>query len=294
MRQQSNYFGFLIIFSREDFHQAQTSDFQISKNFSCGRLGLNDNYLTSSTLELSFLSLLSNCKYLEFFSFYNNPLDGIVPRAIGNLHQSLEVFSMFNCNISCGIPKEINSLTNLTAIYLGGNKSNESILITLGKLKNIQLLSFQDNQLEGSIPNILCCLTALFQLELGGNKLSRSIPTCFGNLTTLRNLYMVHQKGAKKKKKKLYLGFNELTSTPSTLWNLKDILDLVFKCFYWPTSFRDWKFKGVILTTIGDLQYLFLEYNRWQGSILDSIGDLISLKSLDLSNNNFSRAISIS
>ena len=126
------------------------------------RLGLNDNYLTSLTPKLSFLSSFSNCKYLEFFLFSNNPLDGILLRAIGNLYQPLEVFSMFNGNISGSIPKEINSLTNLTTIYLGGNKSNESILITLGKLKDIQLLSFQDNQLEGSIPNILCRLIALF------------------------------------------------------------------------------------------------------------------------------------
>ena len=117
-------------------------------------LDLGDNYLTSSTSELSFLSS-SNCKYLEYFSISNNPLGGILPRVIGNLSQSMEDFHMPNSNISGSIPKEINNLTNLIAIYLGVNKLNGSILIALGKLKKLQLLSLKDNQLEGSIPDNL-------------------------------------------------------------------------------------------------------------------------------------------
>ena len=56
-------------------------------------------------------------------------------------------------------------------------------------------------------------------------------------------------------------------------------------------------FSDVIPTTIGglkDLQYLFLKYNRLQGSIPDSIGDMINLKSLNLSNNNLFGIIPIS
>ncbi|KDO40123.1 hypothetical protein CISIN_1g041082mg, partial [Citrus sinensis] len=158
------------------------------------RLNLYDNYLTSSTPELSFLYSLSNCKYLEQSS------------------QSLEVFSMFNCNISGGILEEISNLTNLTAIYLAGNKLNGSIPITLCKLQKLQLLSFVDNKLEGPIPYEFCRLASLYELDLSGNKLSGSIPTCFGNQTSLRILS---------------LDSNKLISIiPSTLWNLKDILYL--------------------------------------------------------------------
>ncbi|ESR49565.1 hypothetical protein CICLE_v10033336mg, partial [Citrus x clementina] len=261
------------------------------------RLGLNDNYLTSSTPELSFLSSLSNCKYLEYFSFSSNPLGGILPRAIGNLSQSIEVIGMFNCNISGSIPEEINNLTNLIAIYLGGNKLNGSISIALGKLQKLQLLGLEDNQLEGSIPYDLCRLAALFQLDLGDNKLSGFVPSCFGNLTNLR---------------KLYLGSNQLTYIPLTLWNLKYILYLNLSSNSFtiplPSEIGNLEvlvqidlsmnnFSGAIPTTIGglkDLQYLFLEYNRLQGSIPDFIGGLINLKSLDLSNNNLSGAIPIS
>ncbi|KAH9716283.1 protein kinase domain-containing protein [Citrus sinensis] len=227
-------------------------------------LDLGDNYLTSSTSELSFLSS-SNCKYLEYFSISNNPLGGILPRVIGNLSQSMEDFHMPNSNISGSIPKEINNLTNLIAIYLGVNKLNGSILIALGKLKKLQLLSLKDNQLEGSIPDNLSFSCTV-----------------------------------------------SLTSIPSTLWNLKDILCLNLSLNFFtgplPLEIGNLKvlvqidlsmnnFSDVIPTTIGglkDLQYLFLKYNRLQGSIPDSIGDMINLKSLNLSNNNLFGIIPIS
>ncbi|GAY67254.1 hypothetical protein CUMW_255090, partial [Citrus unshiu] len=259
------------------------------------RLNLQDNYLTSSTPELSFLSSLSNCKSLTLIALSNNPLDGNLRKtSVGNLSHSLEIFLMYNCNISGGISEEISNLTNLTTINLGGNKLNGSIPIALGKLQKLQYLGLEDNKLEGSIPDDICRLDELYELELGGNKLSGSIPACFGNLIALRILS---------------LGSNELTSIPLTFWNLKDILQLNFSSNYFtgplPLEIGNLKvligidfsmnnFSGVIPTEIGglkNLEYLFLGYNRLRGSIPDSFGDLISLKFLNLSNNNLSGAI---
>ncbi|GAY42605.1 hypothetical protein CUMW_068210 [Citrus unshiu] len=259
---------------------------------------LYDNYLTSSTPELSFLSTLSNCKSLQHIQLLNNPLDGILSRtSVSNLSHSLEYFDMSDCNVSGGIPEEIGNLTNLTTIFLGGNKLHGSIPFTLGKLQKLQYLGLEDNKLEGSIPNDICHLVELFELELGGNKLSGSIPVCFSNLTSLRILS---------------LDSNELTSIPSTFWNLTDILYLNFSSNFLtgplPLEIENLKvlvgidfsmntFSSVIPTAIGgleNLQSLFLAYNRLQGSIPNSFGDLISLISLNLSNNNLSGSIPIS
>ncbi|KAH9714634.1 protein kinase domain-containing protein [Citrus sinensis] len=256
---------------------------------------LYDNYLTSSTPGLSFLSSLSNCKSLTYIDLSHNPLDSILQRmSIGNLSHSLEEFQMYNCNVSGGIPEEIRNLSNLTLIDLGGNKLNGSIPITLSKLQKLQGLGLENNKLEGSIPDDICRLAELFRLELGGNKLSGSIPTCFSNLASLRILS---------------LGSNELTSIPLTFWNLKDILQLNFSSNFLtgplPLEIGNLKvlvgidlsmnnFSGVIPTEIGglkNLEYLFLGYNRLQGSIPNSFGDLINLKFLNLSNNNLSGAI---
>ncbi|KAH9714615.1 protein kinase domain-containing protein [Citrus sinensis] len=256
---------------------------------------LSDNYLTSSTPELSFLSSLSNCKSLTYIDLSYNPLDSILPRtSVGNLSHSLEDFEMNNCNVSGGIPEEISNLTNLTTIDLGGNKLNGLIPITLSKLQKLQGLVLYDNKLEGSIPDDICRLAELYELELDGNKLSGSIPACLSNLISLRILS---------------LGSNELTSIPLIFWNLEDILYLNFSSNFLTgplpleigklkvlvgIDFSMNNFSGVIPTKIGglkNLEYLFLGYNRLQGSIPDSFGDLTSLKSLNLSNNNLSGTI---
>ncbi|ESR40312.1 hypothetical protein CICLE_v10024863mg [Citrus x clementina] len=263
------------------------------------RLGLNNNHLTSLTLELSFLSSLSNCKYLEFIDLSSNSIDGILSRkSVGNLSHSLKIFDMSDCNVSGSIPEEIGNLTNLIGFYLGGNNLNGSIPITLGKLQKLQVLYFPDNKLEGSIPDEVCRLAKVYQLDLSNNKLSGSIPACFGDLASLRNLS---------------LASNELISViPSTFWNLKDILylNLSSNSLTGPLpleignlkvlvkiDFSMNNFSGVIPNAIGgikDLQFLFLEYNILQGSIPDSFGDLMSLKSLNLSNNNLSGSIPVS
>ncbi|KAH9753574.1 protein kinase domain-containing protein [Citrus sinensis] len=258
-------------------------------------LTLYDNYLTSSTPELSFLSSLSNCKSLTHLSLSNNPLDSVLSRtSVSNLSHSLKELYMSNCNVSGGILEEITNLTNLTAINLGDNKLNGSIPITLGKLQKLQYLGLENNKLEGSIPDGICCSVELYKLELGGNKLSGSIPACFSNLASLRILS---------------LDSNKLTSIPLNFWNLKDILYLNFSSNFLtgplPLEIGNLKvlvgidlsmnnFSGVIPTEIGglkNLEYLFLGYNRLQGPIPDSFGDLISLKFLNLSNNNLSGAI---
>ncbi|KAH9668050.1 protein kinase domain-containing protein [Citrus sinensis] len=112
-------------------------------------LTLHYNYLTSSNLELSFLSSFSNCKSLTYIGLSNNPLDGILPRmSMGNLSHSLEYFDLSYCNVSGGFPEEIGNLTNLIGIYLRGNKLNGSIPITLGKLQKLQD-RFSENNLIG-------------------------------------------------------------------------------------------------------------------------------------------------
>ncbi|XP_024047981.1 probable LRR receptor-like serine/threonine-protein kinase At3g47570 [Citrus clementina] len=261
-------------------------------------LTLHYNYLTSSNLELSFLSSFSNCKSLTYIGLSNNPLDGILPRmSMGNLSHSLEYFDLSYCNVSGGFPEEIGNLTNLIGIYLRGNKLNGSIPITLGKLQKLQGLHLEDNKLEGPIPDDICRLTKLYELGLSGNKLSGSIPACFSNLASLGTLS---------------LGSNKLTSIPLTIWNLKSMLYLNFSSNFFTgplpldignlkvligIDFSTNNFSDVIPTVIGgltNLQYLFLGYNRLQGSISESFGDLISLKSLNLSNNNLSRSIPIS
>ncbi|KAH9714631.1 protein kinase domain-containing protein [Citrus sinensis] len=218
-------------------------------------LDLQYNYLTSLTLELSFLSSLSNCKSLTLIGLSNNPLDGILPRtSVGNLSHSLKYFKMHNCNISGGIPEEISNLTNLMTIDLGGNKLNGSIPITLGKLQKLQWLSLDDNKLEGSIPDDICRLAELYLLELGGNKLYGLIPACFGVIPT--------EIGGLKNLESLFLGYNRLRgSIPDSFG---DLISLKF------LNLSNNNLSGAIPTSLEKLSYLEdlnLSFNKLEGEI---------------------------
>ncbi|KAH9698797.1 protein kinase domain-containing protein [Citrus sinensis] len=257
------------------------------------RLGLQSNYLTSSTSELmSLFSALVNCKSLKVIVLAENPVDGVLPSSIGNLYVSVEEIYMYKCNIHGRIPKEIGNLINLTKLSLGYNNLSGSLPITLGRLKKLQGLDLQNNKFEGPIPHEFCHFSRLYKFYLNRNKLSGSIPSCLGDLNSLRILS---------------LGSNELTSViPSTFWNLEDILSFDFSSNSLngslPLEIGNLKavvsiylsrnhLSGNIPTTIvglKNLQSLSLKHNRLQGPIPESFGELISLEFLDLSNNNLS------
>ncbi|KAH9698815.1 protein kinase domain-containing protein [Citrus sinensis] len=257
------------------------------------RLGLQSNYLTSSTSELmSLFSALVNCKSLKVIVLAENPVDGVLPSSIGNLSVSVEEIYMYKCNIHGRIPKEIGNLINLTKLSLGYNNLSGSLPITLGRLKKLQGLDLQNNKFEGPIPHEFCHFSRLYKFYLNRNKLSGSIPSCLGDLNSLRILS---------------LGSNELTSViPSTFWNLEDILSFDFSSNSLngslPLEIGNLKavvsiylsrnhLSGNIPTTIvglKNLQSLSLKHNRLQGPIPESFGELISLEFLDLSNNNLS------
>ncbi|XP_052289843.1 probable LRR receptor-like serine/threonine-protein kinase At3g47570 isoform X5 [Citrus sinensis] len=258
-------------------------------------LGLGNNYLTSSTSKLSFLSSLANCKKLRDIGLTGNPLNGILPSSIGNLSMSLKTLYIGNCSISGNIPQSIGNLSNLLALVLELNKLTGPIPTTFGRLQKLQGLYLAFNKLVGSFPDELCHLGRLDKLVLFGNKLSGSIPSCLSNLTSLRSLY---------------LGSNRFTSViPSTFWSLKDILFFDFSSNFLvgPLSsdignlkvllginLSENNLSGDMPATIGglkDLQIMDLAYNRLEGPIPESFGDLISLEVLNLSNNKISGSI---
>ena len=259
------------------------------------KLNLVNNYLTreSSTLELRFLSSLTNCVNLTSIVVADNPLNGTLPVLRGNFSTSLEEFVAFNCNIKGIIPREIGNLSNLMALNLEDNELTGPIPTMVGNLGNLQGLFLQNNRIHGSIPNDICHLRKLVDLYLNQNELFGSIPTCWGSLSSLRNLY---------------LDSNQLTSIPLSFWNLTDMLRInlssnslngylpldVGKLEHVTQMDLSWnKLSGEIHAIKGlcSLVNLSLAHNKFHGPIPQSLGNLISMERLDLSNNNFSGEI---
>ncbi|KAK8312557.1 hypothetical protein V6Z12_D01G050600 [Gossypium hirsutum] len=294
-------------FSKSICNASQLTQLDVSQNYFSGSipdnlgnlrnlkvLDLQDNNLTS--LGLSFLSSLTNCRGLEYLIFGENQLlSGQLPGLVGNLSRSLRRFDASFCNISGSIPSEIGNLSSLISIVLFDSKLTGTIPTTVGGLKELQSLSLENNKLEGSIPFELCHLNKLAFLFLTNNKLSGPIPACLGNLISLRNLF---------------LGSNMFSSSiPSSWTGLNDllILNLSYNSLSGPLpiDMGKWKvltsmdlsnnqFSSNIPTGVAnlkDLTHFSLSNNRITGSIPESFGDLLSLEFLDLSRNNLSGEI---
>ena len=90
------------------------------------------------------------------------------------------------CDIT-SLPPEIGNLTNLTRIYLNGNKL-ESLPPEIGNLTNLTRLYLRDNQIQ-SLPPEIGNLTNLTHIYIRGNKLE-SLPPQIGNLTELKGLFL--------------------------------------------------------------------------------------------------------
>ncbi|XP_022855339.1 putative receptor-like protein kinase At3g47110 [Olea europaea var. sylvestris] len=181
----------------------------------------------------------------------NNYFDGILPKSLGNLSTSVEIFYARHCGIKGIIPNEIGNLSNLIKLDIGDNKLTGRIPDILGQLRKLQRLILRVNKLQGPVFANLGDLVHLYYLDLGNNKLSQQFPKCLapeiGNIKSMRGLY---------------LSGNQFSGDiPSTIGQLQN------------------------------LENLTLSNNRLHGPIPESFGNLISLKILDLSKNKLNGVI---
>ncbi|XP_027111968.2 uncharacterized protein [Coffea arabica] len=260
-------------------------------------LDLHDNHLTTepSSRELSFISYLTNCKYLKILDFYENPLHGFLPMSVGNLSTSMEGFYAYGCGIKGSIPDGIGNLSSIIVLNLGGNHLSGPVPSTMEYLQNLQALFLSDNQLSGSIPDRICKLKRLYQIYLGQNQFRGSMPSCLNNISSLREID--------------FAGNLLDSSIPASLWNLTDLLtlNLSYNSLSGSLPYETGNLKVVTLfdlsgnhlngnipSSLGGLQSLAklsLAQNKLQGPVPDSLNQMLSLEFLDLSNNNLSGPI---
>ncbi|MED6184596.1 hypothetical protein PIB30_048927 [Stylosanthes scabra] len=260
-------------------------------------LHIGGNNLTThdDSHELEFLTSLTSSTQLKRIVVTGNPLKASLPKSIGNLSKSLELFQADHCRIYGKIPLEIGNISGLLNLNLYGNDISGPIPTTIKGLQKLQSLNLSYNELQGSIIDELCEIGSLSVLSLSSNKLSGVIPTCLGNMASLRMVYMDSNK--------------LISEIPSSFWNLKDVLEVNLSSNALvgelPSDIARLRalvlldlskneFSGnipITISSLGTLQNLYLASNTFQGSIPPSFGEMVSLSSLDLSQNLLSGVI---
>eukprot|EP00536_Pseudo-nitzschia_multiseries_P004284 jgi/Psemu1/253481/estExt_Genewise1Plus.C_700085 len=151
------------------------------------------------------------------------------------------------------IPPEINLLKNLKVLDLAGNKLHGSIPESLYDIKEMKELYLYHNHLTGTISNQIKNWWNITRLHLSHNKLSGSIPSTFMSGTLTRPVEYLN------------LYSNQLTGTIPEL----RLRNLVYADF--GRNYLTGRLPNDIGYTWASLRHLYLDYNKFTGSIPYSI-----------------------
>lgn len=165
------------------------------------------------------------------------------------------------------IPPTFGTLLQLDLLTLNENRLSDSIPPELGNLSKLTKLWLFNNQLEGTIPASLGKLTALTELRLGGNPLTGSIPSSLGDLRSLQIL-------------ELGLAFLD-GELPQELSKLGELLTLSLG-----TNRLVGNLDRVDWSQMKKLEKVYLDTNRFSGTLPADLAQLPALKVLHLRANN--------
>ncbi|KEH20413.1 LRR receptor-like kinase [Medicago truncatula] len=234
--------------------------------------------LSRNRMSGDFPHCLSNLTNLQVLDLSSNNFVGNIPSFITSL-KSLEYLSLFDTNFD-GI-FSFSSLTNhskLEVFLLSRMKNNKLHVETeenpswhpTFQLRVLQLKNcFLNSRRNGTFPTFLLNQHELQLLDLSHNKLSGNFPSwLIENNTKLETLYLMN---------------NSFTGTLELPTFKHGLLDL---------QISNNKIGSQLQENIGKifpiLNYVNLSKNSFEGILPSSIGEMQTIKTLDLSNNNFS------
>ncbi|KAM0069025.1 putative leucine-rich repeat domain superfamily [Helianthus debilis subsp. tardiflorus] len=221
-----------------------------------------------------FLSLLHQLQYLDLtgidFQFNH------IPNSLSSL-SNLQHLKISAANLSGTIPFQLANLSNLVLLDLSNNSLSGPIPHQLANLSMLDELDLSNNLLSGQIPVSFGDLTSLDLLGLSGNRLEGAIPKSFGNLSSLVELDL--SRNLLNGSVPNFIGCSSMkrsSSNRNSLYNRRP-----FESAYGTN------FPGCLL-----LSKLDLSSNRLAGNLPKSVGELLNLEHLDVSNNSFKGLIS--
>jgi len=214
--------------------------------------------------------LISDSSKLKALSLSNTKIYGTLPSSLSRLTE-LEALFVDDCDFE-GSVKVLESMPNLTHVYLEDNSFNDTIDDTfLANCTNLVHLDISNCSFSGIVPGHLFNLSQLEVLDMSLNKLDGVLPAeALSNVHEGNNLTF------------LSLHTNNITgSIPTSIGRLKNltVLDLSSN-----------QFSGAIPSEVGDLNnldILFLGRNNFNETPVPTwIRNMTSLTELSLANSS--------
>ena len=271
---------------------------------SLNELDLHENEL-SGEIPPEFGSLAN----LESLDLSRNRLSGGLPPELGHLANLIELQLQIN-ELGREIPREFGRLSRLELLSLWSNRLEGEIPAELGEIPNLRLLDLHGNALDGEIPSQLGALTSLERLGTDRNDLVGCVPS------TLRGRLTMSESTLGRLP---FCGYASVSHASAATGADRDALVALYQA----AGGRDWKNKmhwltdrpirewhgvevnengrvtqlklirnGLIgeipaeLSSLSDLQVLYLITGKLSGEIPPELGNLLGLQGLALAGTN--------
>ncbi|XBH61654.1 hypothetical protein VPH35_116051 [Triticum aestivum] len=267
---------------------------------------------------------LFNATLLEYLSFRNNHLNGVldgvhitklrnlvaldlggnnfsgeIPDSIGQL-KKLEEFHLDNNNLSGELPSALSNCTNLAVLVLSSNKfSGQLTKVNFSNLPNLRTLDVYYNNFTGTVPESIYSCSNLTALRVSTNKLDGQLSPRISDLKSLTFLSLSTNR------------FRNITNALQILKSCRNLTTLLigdnFKQEFMTEDDRidgfeklqvldieDCQLSGKIplwISRLTNLEMLLLNRNRLTGPIPGWINSLSHLFYMDVSNNSLTGQI---
>jgi len=247
-------------------------------------LSLNNNLLTGELpASLGQLPVLAYCQLqsnqftgplptpagqgwrrLLYLDANRNQLEGVLPDSLGNC-QALTYLDLSDNHFSGPLPTTLGQLTSLEQLHAPRNAFAGPLPASLGQLPHLWFVNLTDNQLTGMLPNAWGQLRSLRQLYLSNNKLQGPLPDSLGQLAELGYLTLNH---------------NQLTGPLPAAWQgLRGLQQL---------HVEDNQLSGPLPEALPVVE-LYLDRNRFGGTVPASYATSPTLRTLSLNENEFTQ-----
>ncbi|XP_070054597.1 receptor-like protein 9DC3 [Nicotiana tomentosiformis] len=259
-------------------------------------------------------SPLCRMSTLVILDLSSNSLSGVIPKCLVNMSRSLSVLDLHDNQFHGTVPTKFGRESTLRSLNLRNNKLEGTLPQTLANCRALEVLDLGENLLNDTFPKWLGTLPRLHVLSLRSNRLHGPITTSrkqvlFSKLKILDLSYNDFSGNFPERffRNLKAMMISDRTGTP-TLYIGEDLyhdsvtvsikgqqIELVRILSIFATiDFSSNKFEGDIPKYIGNLRSLRglnLSHNRLIGPIPQSFGNLSVLESLDLSSNQLSGKI---